>query len=73
MSEAVIVDARGLSCPEPVLMTRNALHTSGKKALTVLVSSATARDNVLRLLDGAGRKAAVKEDGDEWKIEAAAE
>lgn len=41
------VDARGLSCPEPVIRTKNAL-TSGEKAYTVMVDNVTARENVSR-------------------------
>ena len=41
------VDARGLSCPEPVIRTKNAL-ASGEKAYTVMVDNVTARENVSR-------------------------
>ncbi len=36
------IDARGLSCPEPVVMTRNAL-TSGAGTCQVLVDAVAAR------------------------------
>ena len=35
------IDARGLSCPEPVIRTKNAL-ASGEKAYTVMVDNVTA-------------------------------
>ena len=39
------IDARGLSCPEPVIRTKNAL-ASGEKAYTVMVDNVTAKENV---------------------------
>jgi TusA-related sulfurtransferase len=43
------LDARGLSCPEPVLRTRTALEgLPPGSTLTVVVDTATSRDNVLR-------------------------
>lgn len=64
------VDARGLSCPEPVLMTLEALRSRAGKAISVRVSSATARDNVRRTLEDAGLVATVSEDGDDWLVRA---
>lgn len=42
------VDARGLSCPLPIINTKKALEGSDKQ-ITVIVDNATARDNVTRL------------------------
>ncbi len=42
------IDARGLSCPEPVMMTKAALE-SGEAELTVLVDNGAASENVSRL------------------------
>jgi tRNA 2-thiouridine synthesizing protein A len=43
------VDARGLSCPLPVIKTKKALEETPEKQVTVIVDNATARDNVTRL------------------------
>jgi tRNA 2-thiouridine synthesizing protein A len=43
------VDARGLSCPQPVILTRQAINELSKGTVEVLVDSGTARDNVSRL------------------------
>lgn len=43
------VDARGLSCPEPAMMAREALIRGESDEVEVLVDSATSRDNVLRV------------------------
>ncbi len=47
MSE-VKVDARGLPCPQPVLLTRKALaDLGGEGVVEVLVDSAASRDNAI--------------------------
>ncbi len=66
MSEQV--DCRGLSCPEPVLMTRQALLQATGNAFEVMVSNAVARDNVKRAASGMGWKVDVKPDGDGFKL-----
>jgi tRNA 2-thiouridine synthesizing protein A len=43
------VDARGLSCPEPVVLTEKALKKYKSGTVEVLVDTGTARENVLRL------------------------
>lgn len=40
------VDARGLSCPEPVLLTNEALNQAGDEPVLVIVSASVQRDNV---------------------------
>ena len=61
----VEVDARGLSCPEPVIRTKNAL-ASGEKAYTVMVDNVTARENVSRFALHQGYQVSVKEDGEDF-------
>lgn len=58
-----IVDARGLPCPQPVLLTRNALQESD--TVTTIVDSDTARHNVTRMAEKAGYtvQAEEREDG----------
>lgn len=43
-----IVDARGLSCPQPVLMTLDEINTGESSPLEVLVDTETAMENVSR-------------------------
>lgn len=43
-----IVDARGLSCPQPVLQTKKALEEMEAGVLVALVDNEVARDNVVR-------------------------
>ena len=48
------VDARGLPCPEPVILTRKALAEGGFEVLELIVDDAASRENVLRSATYAG-------------------
>ena len=52
------VDARGLSCPEPVVRTKKAFDAH--QNFTVLVDNETSKENVIRFC--------VSADGSDWKI-----
>ena len=54
MAETKRVDARGLSCPQPVMLTQRAIKAAGQGTVEVLVDSATALDNVTRLAKSSG-------------------
>lgn len=45
---SAIVDARGLSCPQPVLMTLGEIKKTGKGDIEVLVDTDTSKENVSR-------------------------
>ena len=47
MSEGEIVDARGLGCPQPVILAKRALEREA--SVLVIVDNAIARENVRRL------------------------
>jgi TusA-related sulfurtransferase len=49
-----IVDARGLSCPQPVLMTLDAIKKASDKELSVLVDNEASRENVSRAVASQG-------------------
>lgn len=57
MSSQGVVDARGLSCPQPVLLAKNALESSAELPLIVLVSTVTSRENVIRFCKSKGLNA----------------
>jgi len=63
------VDARGLACPQPVIMTKNALSSIDEGILTVLVDSIASRENVKRFAESQGCTVNVKEKGDIFEIE----
>ncbi len=60
-----MIDARGLSCPLPVIMTQKAVNADHPDALEVLVDNRTAVQNVSRFANHAGYDVAVKELEDE--------
>jgi len=63
------VDARGLSCPEPVLRTRQALGVLPAGAdLEVLVETVTSRENVLRTARSLGCEVKVEEIEDGFRL-----
>ena len=58
-----IVDARGLSCPEPVMLTEDALK-EGKGPIKVLVTEPHQKTNVEKYAKDHGKKStAVEKDG----------
>ena len=49
MSEVVMIDALGLSCPQPVLVTKKVLEGMSSGKVEVLVDTVTSRENVARM------------------------
>jgi tRNA 2-thiouridine synthesizing protein A len=43
-----VVDARGLSCPQPVLMTMDEIKRVDKGEISILVDTDTSKENVSR-------------------------
>lgn len=68
MAHNKIVDARGRSCPEPVIMTKNAITSLSEGQITVLVDAEVAKENVSRFARNAGCDVEVKESGGEYEI-----
>ena len=61
------IDARGLSCPEPVVLTRNAMM-SGEAAYEVIVDNNTSKENVTRYAEHQGYKVVVTENDGEFTL-----
>lgn len=61
------VDARGLSCPQPVILTRNAIK-AGVFPIEVLVETVTSRENVRRAAEKLGCQVVVEEMGGEFRL-----
>jgi len=62
-----IFDARGRSCPEPVIIVKNALK-SDTNGIIVLVDSQVAVENVKRFAEGKGFKVEVIDKADDFEI-----
>ncbi|NLS78720.1 MAG: SirA family protein [Chloroflexi bacterium] len=64
---ATIVDARGLSCPQPVILARNAIKAA-RFPIEVMVDSVTSRENVRRMAEKQGVQVVVQQSGDGFKL-----
>lgn len=58
------IDARGLSCPQPVFLTKKAID-SGDTEIVITVDDTVARDNVKRLAENSGYNVKIEETGEE--------
>lgn len=63
----ILVDARGLLCPEPVVRTQRAVK-DGASAVTVLVDAEAAKENVTRFAVSRGYTVAVAPNGTEYTL-----
>lgn len=63
------IDARGMSCPQPVLMAKKGLDEN-PKGIEIIVDSVTAKGNVERYMKNAGYKVAIKEQDSEFILKA---
>ena len=62
-----MLDARGLSCPEPVVMIRKAMASKAPE-YTMMVDNVTAKENVTRYAEHQGYTVAVTEQGGEYTL-----
>ena len=61
MSDVKTVNAKGLSCPQPVMLTKKALTGLDSGRVEVLVDTATSRNNVSRFAENKGWRVEVEE------------
>jgi TusA-related sulfurtransferase len=62
------VDARGLSCPEPVLLAKRALEEAGSGSVEVLLDAEASLFNVRRMAENRGWSADYTADGPEFRL-----
>jgi len=62
------IDARGLSCPQPVVITKNRMDKIGSGVIEVTVDTATARDNISRLAENQGWRVNIKESEEDYLL-----
>ena len=66
---AVTVDARGLSCPQPVIMTLDEIKKGNEKEIIVLVDTDTSKENVTRAAESQGCEVSeVSPEGEGYRI-----
>lgn len=61
------IDARGLSCPEPVILIRQAM-ASKEAAYEITVDNVASRENVTRYAEHQGYKVEVKDADGEYTL-----
>ena len=60
------VDARGLSCPEPVLLTLDAIEEANGETIQVMVSDSNQRDNITRQAQRKGKEVSFEQQGQDY-------
>ena len=61
------LDARGLSCPEPVIMLRKAM-TGRDARYEMVVDNPVSRENVIRYAEHQGYRVSVSEERGEYRL-----
>lgn len=63
-----IVDARGLNCPQPVILTKKAMEEPDSGKIITIVDREVAKENVVRLAQNQGYLYEVEQKGGEYEI-----
>ena len=63
-----MIDARGLSCPIPVVMVQKAVKQGAPETVEVLVDSETCVENITRFASNNGYAVAVAPDGADYRL-----
>lgn len=64
---SMLLDCRGLACPQPVIMTKKALEQR-PEAVTVLVDNGAAKENVSKFAAGSGYGVSIETDGALYRL-----
>lgn len=62
-----MIDGRGLSCPEPVIMIKKAM-ASGSKEYEMMVDNSTALENVTRFAQHSGYEVEHTREGEDYRL-----
>jgi len=69
MAGTIILDARGLSCPQPAMMAKQAMKSTESDRIEVVVDNAAARDNIERIAKMSRWSFEIeKQPGEEYKL-----
>lgn len=63
-----VIDARGLSCPEPVLLAQKAMKTRPDEAFKIMVDVGAASQNITRLAKTSGWTVSCKKVRDHFEL-----
>lgn len=64
----MIIDARGLGCPKPVIMAEEAMRNIDEGTIKVLVDNEASVNNLQKFAGKNGFYSEVKKDADHWKV-----
>ncbi len=65
-----MIDARGLSCPEPVILAKNAIEKlSEGEEFTILVDTEVAKENIIRLVRSKKGKIEITQEGETYLLQ----
>lgn len=62
-----LIDARGRSCPEPVLMAKKALDLNSD-GIQIVVDDTTARNNIKRFADNLNYRVDISQKGEDFVL-----
>jgi TusA-related sulfurtransferase len=62
------IDARGLSCPQPVILTNRKIKEMGKGVFEILVDTDTSRENISRLASEKGWQVEVNRVDEDYRL-----
>ena len=66
---STVLDARGLSCPQPVLMTLDEINKLKEGEIEILVDTDTSKENVSRAAESRKWQVAeVQEEGEGYRV-----
>lgn len=63
-----MIDARGYSCPMPVVMVQNKVKKNAPATLEVLVDSQTCVENVTRFAQSKGYTVSTAAEGEDFRL-----
>ena len=63
-----MVDARGYSCPMPVIMVQKAVMNGAPDTLEVMVDNQCSLENVTRFANNQGYKVVSSQEGEDFKL-----
>jgi selenium metabolism protein YedF len=64
----IVVDARGLTCPQPVILTKKAMEGPGGNDLVTIVDQMVALENVSKLAKSQGYQTEIEQKDDDYYI-----
>lgn len=62
------IDVRGLSCPIPVVKTKQAMEKKPNETIVILLETEVSKENVLRLAASQGYSSSIEQTGIEYKL-----